>query len=111
MASVDSLEILARRVVCSRAFSLCLALFVPRKLVLLFHSRRALGMLAFSSLAVSANWRVHIWVVSDGRILESGLGCFINPLVSVLFGIVFFKERLGTFQRLAVALAAAGACP
>jgi chloramphenicol-sensitive protein RarD len=49
--------------------------------------------------------------VSDGRILESGLGCFINPLVSVLFGIVFFKERLGTFQRLAVALAAAGACP
>ena len=112
LASVDSMEILAHRALWSCAFALCLAALTRRwgEFTLLFRSRRALGMLAFSSLTVSANWCIYIWAVNDGRILESSLGYFINPLVSILFGVVFFKEHLGKLQRLAVVLAAAGVC-
>lgn len=76
--------------------------------------RRALAlprvgrMLFASSLLISFNWGIYIWAVTHGRVVESSLGYFINPLVSVLIGVVVLRERLNVAQWSAVGLAALG---
>ena len=50
----------------------------------------------------AVNWLVYIWSVNAGFILESSLGYFINPLVSVVLGVVFLGERLRRWQWMAV---------
>jgi chloramphenicol-sensitive protein RarD len=57
---------------------------------------------------ITVNWYLYIWAVNSGRILETSLGYFINPLVSILFGVIFFKERLWRIQLVAIALALCG---
>jgi chloramphenicol-sensitive protein RarD len=57
---------------------------------------------------VTANWYLYIWAVTSGRILETSLGYFINPLLSIVLGVVVFRERLRPLQTLAVGLAACG---
>lgn len=69
---------------------------------------RLLAMLCASALMVGTNWWLYIWAVNAGHIVETSLGYFINPLVSVLLGVVVLHERLNSRQWLAVAIAAAG---
>lgn len=69
---------------------------------------RRIAYLAISALLIGTNWFVYIWAVSAERVTEASLGYFINPLVSVLIGMVFFSERLRTAQWIAIAVAAAG---
>jgi chloramphenicol-sensitive protein RarD len=71
-------------------------------------SRRLLGLLAISSVLVGINWLAYLYGVATDRIVETSLGYFINPLLSVLLGVVFFHERLRPWQLVAVLLAAAG---
>ena len=70
--------------------------------------RRAMAMLAISTALLSSNWGIYVWAVANNRILETSIGYFINPLVSVLLGVVFLGERLNRVQLVAVALAIAG---
>jgi chloramphenicol-sensitive protein RarD len=65
-------------------------------------------MLTGSALLIAGNWWLYIWAVNSGHIVETSLGYFINPLVSVLLGVVVLRERLNPRQWLAVAVAAAG---
>jgi chloramphenicol-sensitive protein RarD len=67
-------------------------------------------ILVLAGVAVATNWSIYIWAVNDGRILETSLGYFITPLVSMLFGIVVFKENLSKTQWLAIVIAATGVC-
>jgi chloramphenicol-sensitive protein RarD len=69
---------------------------------------RALGVLALSSCAIGFNWSLYIWAISNGHVIESSLGYFINPLVNVVLGVLVLKERLRGLQWLAVAFAAVG---
>ncbi len=69
--------------------------------------RIALTFLA-TALLLSINWLTYIWAVNSGHVVESSLGYFINPLVNVLFGVIFLGERMRIGQWLAVGLAAAG---
>jgi chloramphenicol-sensitive protein RarD len=69
---------------------------------------RIIGGLFLSSLLVSANWLIYVWAVVNDRVLSTSLGYFINPLVNVLLGYLFLQERLTPYQKIAVALAAAG---
>jgi chloramphenicol-sensitive protein RarD len=71
-------------------------------------SRRLRGLLTVSSLLIATNWLLYILGVTTGRVVETSLGYFINPLFSVLLGILFFRERLRPWQTAAVLLAAAG---
>ncbi|NQV46725.1 MAG: EamA family transporter RarD [Rhodospirillaceae bacterium] len=73
-----------------------------------FADLKLLRTLMLSSLLVSANWLVFIWAVGQERVLETSLGYYINPLVSVALGMIFLKERLNRWQFLAVALAVLG---
>jgi chloramphenicol-sensitive protein RarD len=64
--------------------------------------------LALSALLISINWLVYVWAVGNGHVVDASLGYFINPLVSVLLGVVVLRERLNVAQKIAVGLAAAG---
>lgn len=61
-----------------------------------------------AAVLISINWLTYIWAVAAGFIVETSLGYFINPLFSVLLGIIFFRERLRAWQWIAIAIAAAG---
>ncbi|MES2489892.1 MAG: EamA family transporter RarD [Pseudomonadota bacterium] len=69
---------------------------------------RLLAMLCGSALMISVNWWLYIWAVNAGHIVETSLGYFINPLLSVVLGVVVLRERLSTLQWAAVAVASAG---
>ena len=67
-----------------------------------------LPTLAASAVLISTNWLVYIWAVGTGHVLEASLGYFVNPLVTVLLGVVFLGEPLSGRQKLAIGLATAG---
>lgn len=71
-------------------------------------TRKHVMWLSVSALVIGINWLVYIWAVSQERVMEASLGYYINPLVNVLIGSVFFSERLRTAQWLAVGLAGVG---
>ena len=71
-------------------------------------TRQHVLWLTLSALLIGANWLVYIWAVSQERVMEASLGYYINPLVNVLIGAVFFAERLRPAQWAAVGLAGIG---
>lgn len=103
-------QVLAHRIVWSLVLLLVLVTLARRWSGLRASLRqpRTLALLAGSTLLVSVNWFIFIWAVMAGRVLEASLGYYINPLFSVLLGVVFLGERLGRWQWAAVLLAAAG---
>jgi len=70
--------------------------------------RRTLGTFLLSALLLGINWLVYIWAVNIGHVVEASLGYFINPLVNVVFGVLFLREQMRPGQWLAVGLAALG---
>ncbi|MDR3499583.1 MAG: EamA family transporter RarD [Parvibaculum sp.] len=110
LADVSPIEILAHRALWSLLLvSICILAFgrMPHLMTVL-RDRRALALLTVTATIIGSNWLVFIWAVNSGRILETSLGYFINPLVSVLAGVVLLGERLSRAQIVAMALAAAG---
>ncbi|MGV9776622.1 EamA family transporter RarD [Streptosporangium sp. NPDC003464] len=101
-----ALEILAHRV----AWSLVavVAILAVRRhwswIRELLRTPRKVGLLALTAAIVTVNWGVYIYAVNTGHVVESALGYFINPLVSVLFGVFLLKERLRPWQWGAVGL-------
>jgi chloramphenicol-sensitive protein RarD len=69
--------------------------------------RRTMLVLAGAAVLISANWLIFIYAVNSGHVVETSLGYFINPLVSVLLGVVVFSERLRRLQWTAVGIAVA----
>ncbi len=74
---------------------------------LLRHPRRLLA-LALSGGLIACNWLTYVWAVQNGHMVEASLGYYINPLVNVILGMLFLRERLRPLQWLALSLAAAG---
>jgi len=102
-----SLEILGHRVVWSTATigALALALGRRRALVRLLADRRTRRYLVVAAVAISLNWGGYIYGVTHDRVVETALGYFVNPLVTVLAGVVVLGERLRRLQWAAVGLA------
>ncbi|WP_243718765.1 EamA family transporter RarD [Actinomadura sp. KC06] len=65
---------------------------------------RQVVLLALAAVMVTVNWGTYIYAVNSGQTIEAALGYFINPLISVLFGVVVFRERLRTWQWCAVGM-------
>jgi chloramphenicol-sensitive protein RarD len=108
--TVPVVEVLCHRVVWALAV-LVVVIAVrgeTRAVVAALRNRRALLVLSASTVLIAVNWLVYIFSVSHSRMLESSLGYYINPLVSVLFGIVLLGERLEPLTKAAVVAAAAG---
>lgn len=108
--NVSPWEILTQRMVWA---AVLLTLFVlisrrhERVMAVLRQPHLLLALLA-SALLISTNWGVFIWAVSSHHVLQASLGYYINPLLNVVLGLVFFRERLRPLQIAAVLLAAAG---
>lgn len=110
LAHVAPVIVLSHRIVWSAVFVGGL-LTVQRRwgeVIAALKSRRGLATLAGSTAMIAINWFVFLWAVTNRQVLQAGLGYFINPLVSVLLGMVFLHERLRPGQAGALLLAAAG---
>jgi chloramphenicol-sensitive protein RarD len=107
---VDPFEIIAHRVIWSVPIAAIVLVVIGRTgdIGRALRNPRMVAMMLVTSLLVSSNWFVFVVAVMEGWALEASLGYFINPLVSVLIGMVLLGERLDGWQWLAVALAAAG---
>ncbi|MGX5657719.1 EamA family transporter RarD [Geodermatophilus nigrescens] len=100
-------EIVAHRVVWSLVF-VALLLTALRRWQLVraaVTDPRTMLVLAGTSALIAANWLVFVYGVNSGHVVETSLGYFVNPLVSVLLGVVVFAERLRALQWTAVGLA------
>jgi chloramphenicol-sensitive protein RarD len=103
-----SVEILAHRVVWSLVTVALLLLVTGRSVRSLPRDRRRLALLAAAAVLIGVNWGVYIWGVNNHHVVETSLGYFINPLVSVALGVVVLGERLRQLQWVAVAVATGG---
>ncbi|MDR3037213.1 MAG: EamA family transporter RarD [Coriobacteriales bacterium] len=109
LSSASVLEVFTHRMFWSFVFMFIVSRFV-RKLDTgsLFRDRRAVLILGIAGIDIALTWGIYIYAINNGHIIQASLGYYINPLVSILFGVVVFKERLTTVQKVATALAAAG---
>lgn len=105
LARSGSIEVLAHRVSWTLTAMLIVLALTGSLGSLRDLSRRTWLIVAASTLMICINWGTYIFAVSSGRVVEAALGYFINPLVSVLFGVVLFRERLSRWQIGALAIA------
>ena len=110
LQTVPAAEILAHRFVWTTVFLIILLTWQRRwpELRAAASSRRTLLYCFASGIFISINWLVFIWAVNIGRVVETALGYFMTPLVNVLFGAIFLRERLTRWQLVSVLLALAG---
>ena len=100
-------EVLAHRIVWTALFMAVVLISVGRVSDLRSISGRTWLLLACASILISINWIIYVYAVNNGHVVDAALGYFINPLVSVLFGMVIFGERLNRAQSAAVLIALA----
>jgi len=110
VAQVPAFEILAHRIVWS--FVLLTTLLVAtrrfRPVFVALTCHRTMITLVATTALIAVNWFVFIWSVTNAYLIYASLGYFINPIVNVVFGVVFLKERLRSAQKVSVVLAAIG---
>ena len=111
---VSSIEIIISRIFWAFIMTLLLVLLMKGgrhlkgDLQRLWRSQRDFWSLFFASVLVSGNWFIYIWAVNHDYIVQASLGYYMNPLVSVLLGIFFLKEKLTRAQQVAFLLAIVG---
>ena len=109
MAHIPAVEVVVHRVIWSVpvAGAVLLAMGRTADIKAALRSPRTLAMATLTASAISVNWGIYIWAISVDRTLETALGYYINPLVTVFLGAVLLGERLDRIQWVAVGLAAA----
>ncbi len=110
LAHVPALQLLGHRIVWSCVILLGIVLISRRWQAFrkVAFAPRILRIYAIAAILVAANWLTYVWAVNAGYIVETSLGYFINPLFSVLMGVLFLRERLRVWQWGAIGLAATG---
>jgi len=105
--SVSPLEILAHRIVWSFVllFGIVLVTRSWPEVSAIIRSRRSALLLTAAAVFVAINWGTYVYAVSADQVVESSLGYFINPMVSVGLGVLVLKERLRPLQWLAIGIA------
>lgn len=104
------LEIVCHRIFWSVVFLLILVTIRRQlgQIIVTLRNRQTLLTLCGSTLLIATNWLVFIYAVQHGEVLQSSLGYFITPLLSVLLGFIFLRERLNRWQLFSVLLALIG---
>ena len=108
---VESMEILLGRVIWSFVFTVVVILVIGMRkelvadLKYVFTHQKVFWQLAGASFVISMNWYLYIWAVTHEHLVETSLGYYINPLLSVIFGVIFFKETLSRAQWAATGIA------
>jgi len=96
MESVPASQVLSHRIVWSVIFVLLLLAFQKRmgEVAESFKDKRLVGMLFISGTLLGSNWFMYIWAVTNGFVLETSMGYYISPMISVLLGFIFLSEKL-----------------
>jgi chloramphenicol-sensitive protein RarD len=100
-----ALEVLAHRIVWTLVLMAAVVVVMHRLSDIRLITRRTWLLLVCASVLVSGNWVIYVYAVNNGHVVDAALGYFINPLVSVLLGVVIFRERLNRAQSVAVLIA------
>jgi chloramphenicol-sensitive protein RarD len=103
-------EILAHRIVWSVPVAALFVLIARQggQFAAVLRNPRTLAWLTLSSALIGANWMAYIWAVNTGRVLESSLGYYMNPLVNMAAGALLFRERIDRAGQIAIGLAVVG---
>jgi chloramphenicol-sensitive protein RarD len=107
---IPATQLIGHRIVWSFIL-LAAIIFIGRKWFELrpaISDRKVVLIYSVAAVLCGFNWFIYVWAVTSGHIVESSLGYFINPLLSVFLGVVFFRERLRLFQWISIGLAAGG---
>lgn len=102
-----AVEVLAHRIVWTLVVMTALLLVTRRMGDLARITRRSWLLLVCASALISANWAIYVYAVNNGHVVDAALGYFVNPLVSVLLGVLIFRERLNRAQLVALLIALA----
>mgnify|MGYP005749504709 CR=1 FL=1 len=111
---VPAWELLAHRIVWSLIFMLVILLamkkiqVLPTELRTLFSNKKRVLGITLASICITLNWGLYIWAVNTNNIVEASLGYYINPLVSILLGIIVLKEKLSIWQTISICIAGLG---
>jgi chloramphenicol-sensitive protein RarD len=107
---VPALQVIGHRIAWS--FILLIVIILITKQWKNFHSAalepKTIAIYSVAAVLLSVNWLIYVWGVNAGFIVETSLGYFINPLISVLLGVVLLRERFRTIQWIPIGIAAAG---
>lgn len=98
--SVSPIEVLAQRIIWSLVATLSIGFLLGyrKKLFAALKDIKLFGWLGLSAFLISINWLVYIWAVGQHRVIETSLGYFISPVVSLILARLFFKESLHPLQ-------------
>lgn len=111
---VSPFEILSSRFMWSCVFVFLLIIFqkkwplFTKEVKQVFSNVKTGAAMVAAGITISFNWGTFIWAVNNGHIVETSMGYYINPLVSILFAVVFLRERLDKMQLAAIACAFIG---
>lgn len=114
LSDVTPDQILAARIIWSFVFMMLVVTVTGKwktfikEFQILLHDRKNFTKVVIASIVITLNWLVYIWAVNTDHVIQASLGYYINPLVSILLGIVILKETLTRRQGLAVMIAAIG---
>ncbi len=114
LARAEANEILAHRIIWSFFFMVVVLMVTKRwqsfkeDCRALWQNKKRGAILLLAAFTISLNWLTYIWAVNHGHVIDTSIGYYINPLMSVLFGIVFFRERISGLKTISLLLAAIG---
>lgn len=114
LARAGANEILAHRIIWSFVFMVVVLMVTKRwqsfkeDCRALWQDKKRGAILLLAAFTISLNWLTYIWAVNHGHVIDTSIGYYINPLMSVLFGIVFFRERISGLKKISLLLAAIG---
>lgn len=114
LARAEAHEILAHRIIWSFVFMVVVLMVTKRwqsfkeDCRALWQNKKRGAILLLAAFTISLNWLTYIWAVNHGHVIDTSIGYYINPLMSVLFGIVFFRERISGLKKISLLLAAIG---
>ena len=105
---VSPYEIIAHRIIWCFVIVMLICLITRQDVASLYRDKRAWRFLAPAAAIITANWSVYIHAVSNYHVIETAIGYYINPLITILLGLIVFRERLSVMQWIAVGLCTAG---
>jgi chloramphenicol-sensitive protein RarD len=107
---ISPLQILSHRIFWSFLFVTLLITFTKQwpQVKIVFRSWKTILLILGCSVFISANWFIYIWAVNNGHVIETSLGYYINPFISIAFGMIVFRERLDKWEWIALSCAIIG---
>lgn len=105
---VNSFEVIGQRIIWCFVLMIVVCAILRIDLIGMLKDKRVWKYLGPAAILISINWGIYIYAVDTDRVVHTAMGYYCNPLVSILFGVVFFKEKLSALQKAAVGLCLLG---